>query len=730
LAGGAYSSLAETAVRRRLNTPTLIRSDAAAATMDLLKDEDSAFWGRQLQLSMSMSMDETPKPVEDPQPTFTSSNGKLEVTLHIGPTGEAFGSPNFRSTLAPGGGFEANVLGYTGCVSTGERCENDTPVMGGPTLRVKPGDELIVHLYNDMPEEACRTTDNIGFWNAPHQQHNTNLHAHGLFIPNSENNVLETIYPSNMLTYNIKIREVQQGGTHWYHPHAEGSVSLQGGGGAAGFIIVEDLEDDIPPEIAALPEILMRIQYTDWSYLSGCPTALGEWTNDDTSSCHFGDAADNVARDGVELCRQVCAMEDADCGCDDPETQCSENVFGRPAYSGSLSQSMTVNGIENPTFEIVARQWYRLRTVYVPSYKKPIEPVMDDACEFKLLSKDGRYMPVTPRDIQSGYMFSGSRADFLIRCIEPGEYDFQSIHVTPTTYNWATWNDTTQANDINPADGAILNQKFDSYEGALATFKVVENKEDGPADGRKLDEIRPFRPARPCYAPEMRDLQVDDSFYFLQSSMAPPDSTLNDVDELYPVFRHQPTPVFDPDMNGNFMSMNDLNETDTGFPGTLKPPRGAECKGKITNEYGECYGTPLIEDFSFDIGGIVEIDYYVPQIHPLHIHVFGFQITELPEFSYLNDDYFKIGDYHDTLLVPISGDNDDSTLETPLYGKAKLRQHIYQLETDVVVHCHFYRHSDRGMVMVGNTTGTVGGSSPQVEGSCYHGLTGREFSYV
>ena len=219
------------------------------------------------------------------------------------------------------------------------------------------------------------------------------------------------------------------------------------------------------------------------------------------------------------------------------------------------------------------------------------------------------------------------------------------------------------------------------------------------------------------------------AFTFCRAPFLPPDTTLNEVDELYPVFREQPTPPFEPDLNGNFFAMNDLNETNTGYPGRLKPPKGAVCEGKITNEYGECYGTPTIRDFSFNIGDIVEVDYYAPQIHPLHIHVFGYQITELPEFEYLND-YFQVGDYHDTLLVPISGDNNVDDLETPLYGKVQFRQHIYSLETDVVVHCHFYRHSDRGMVMIGNTTGMVGGSSPQVEGSCYHGLDEREFAYV
>ena len=110
----------------------------------------------------------------DPQPTLSSRNGKLEVSLHLGVSGENYTSPNFVSTR---NGFESNILGYHGCYSNGERCKNIDIRMGGPTLRVKPGEELVIHLFNDMPEEKCKTYGNIGFWNAFHQPMNTNIHV-------------------------------------------------------------------------------------------------------------------------------------------------------------------------------------------------------------------------------------------------------------------------------------------------------------------------------------------------------------------------------------------------------------------------------------------------------------------------------------------------------------------------------------------------------------------------
>ena len=448
----------------------------------------------------------------------------------------------------------------------------------------------------------------------------------------------------------------------------------------------------------------MRIQHTNWKYQN-----------------------EQYATDYVNKCKEVCSSSDeamTQCGCSDPETECSEPVFGVPAYVGNYSEALTVNGAENPSFDIFVGQWYHIRSVYVPTYKVPIEPTIN-GCDFKLLSKDGRYMPVTPRDIQAGYMFSGSRADFLIRCNSPGSYPFESIDTVPRPHNWATWDGESNSLLDDQRHEGSYGQKLDAWKGTMATFNVVVHPPDQMQP--ELDEIRPFRVARPCYAPEMRNVTIDDNYYFLQSALNPPAPE----GETYPVFRHQPSTGWNASLHGNFFSINELNETDTAYPGRLKPPKGSPaCDGKITNEFGECYGPPPPgQDFTFNIGDIVEIDYHAPQIHPLHGHVFGFQITQLPKFSPNWNDYFQVGDYHDNLLVPIAGDDNETQAEAPEYGKVVFRQHIYKLSTDIVVHCHFYRHSDRGMIALGNTQGTEGSSNPDVEGTCYHGLSGRQFTY-
>mmetsp|Transcript_37535 Transcript_37535/g.82199 ORF Transcript_37535/g.82199 Transcript_37535/m.82199 type:complete len:827 (+) Transcript_37535:177-2657(+) len=695
----------------------------------------------------------------DIQSVLYSKDGKLEVSLHIAVT-------DFESTMADGGGFESNVVGYYGCYANGQvRCAGSAPAkhMGGPTLRVKPGDELIIHLFNDLPKEKCKTKDDIAWWNQFHAITNTNLHVHGLFVPNTENDVLTPVEPEMSHTYTVNIREVQQGGTHWYHPHSEGSVGLQAGGGALGLLIIDDLEHDLPHEVASLPEVNMRIQYTDFTYLSGCPTANQVWDTSTASSlesfkrCNtdeilnanhpLGEAftyavfnyAENFVRDTCQnICKADAGVSDdypgtVDCGCD-AETECEEPIFGVMEKSGTYSQSLTVNGVEKPKIEMVAGQWYRFRTLFVPTYKKSIEPIIR-GCDFKLLAKDGRYIPVAPRDIsaEGGYMFSGSRADFLVRCNDPGEFSFESINEVPLATDWATYNSTTGQNTINNplGDAFVASQKWSAWTGTMATLNVVERCRE---EDIEVDVIPDFIPARPCYLPDLRNVEKDSPYVILQSGMAPPnDWTTTGDGESYPFFRRvtppwpQP-PLSVPEALVEYYGINDITEADTAFPGQLSPPKG-DCVANTCNSFDEYYGRPPKgQDFSLDIGDIVEIDYFAPQIHPIHFHVFGFQITQLPEFD-VKKEFFKVGDYHDTLIVPIDGTNPNGSLTEPQYGKAVLKQHIYSLETEVVVHCHFYRHSDRGMVQLGDTVGTPGSSSCKVEGTCYHGLHGREFTY-
>ncbi len=119
----------------------------------------------------------------------------------------------------------------------------DTSALGfnggspGPTLRMRPGDELAVRLTNRL-------------------QQPTNLHTHGLRVSPQDNsdNPFVSIDPGASFDYLYKIPTDHPAGTHWYHPHHHGTVADQLFGGLAGALIV-----DRGPDIPATTDRMMLI---------------------------------------------------------------------------------------------------------------------------------------------------------------------------------------------------------------------------------------------------------------------------------------------------------------------------------------------------------------------------------------------------------------------------------------------------------------------------------------
>ncbi len=131
-----------------------------------------------------------------------SQGGRLEVALTA-----AAGVP-----LA---GHDTRALGYNG-------------TSPGPTLRVRPGDELALRLTNWLDQP-------------------TNLHTHGLRVSpegNSDNPFLR-VDPGASFDYLLSVPPDHPAGTYWYHPHHHGMVADQIFGGLAGVLLV-DRGPDLP----------------------------------------------------------------------------------------------------------------------------------------------------------------------------------------------------------------------------------------------------------------------------------------------------------------------------------------------------------------------------------------------------------------------------------------------------------------------------------------------------
>jgi FtsP/CotA-like multicopper oxidase with cupredoxin domain len=170
--------------------------------------------------------------IENP-PELRSTNGTLKVTLHV----------KYQQTMLGEGPPRY-------CYVTDEGVES-------PTLRVRPGDKLIIHLHNDLPawsgaggpaspSHATHHDDCAGMNMDPSF---TNLHFHGMSIPPvcHQDDVIRTAIPTgDEFDYRVMIPRDAAPGLYWYHPHPHGFSERQVQGGASGALIVEGIESAVP----------------------------------------------------------------------------------------------------------------------------------------------------------------------------------------------------------------------------------------------------------------------------------------------------------------------------------------------------------------------------------------------------------------------------------------------------------------------------------------------------
>ena len=175
-----------------------------------------------------------------------------------------------------------------------------------PTLRLRPGDMLILHLKNELPATppaAGATATGAGQpgnnlpgkmgmrmdlqagagetkWctSARMTSASTNLHFHGLSVPPvcHQDDVLKTlVQPGEApFEYRFQIPANEPPGLYWYHPHVHGFSKAQVLGGASGALIVEGIER-ANGAAAGLPERVFVIRDQDLIYPNAQPASGG-----------------------------------------------------------------------------------------------------------------------------------------------------------------------------------------------------------------------------------------------------------------------------------------------------------------------------------------------------------------------------------------------------------------------------------------------------------------------
>jgi FtsP/CotA-like multicopper oxidase with cupredoxin domain len=181
-----------------------------------------------------------------------------------------------------------------------------------PTLRLNPGDELILSLKNELPGGSAPRAESsaqlptqipsrlqaqlpaqlagegargelmpgmsIQCAGAEMTPLSTNLHFHGLTIPPvcHQDDVLNTmIQPGDPpFEYRFQIPSDEPPGLYWYHPHIHGFTKAQVLGGASGALIVEGIER-ANRDLAGLPERVLIIRDQDLLNPNAVPAKSG-----------------------------------------------------------------------------------------------------------------------------------------------------------------------------------------------------------------------------------------------------------------------------------------------------------------------------------------------------------------------------------------------------------------------------------------------------------------------
>jgi FtsP/CotA-like multicopper oxidase with cupredoxin domain len=192
-----------------------------------------------------------------------SKNGVLELTLTAANSEQADGSTRY--------------------------CYTDAQGRESPNLRVSPGDEVIIHLKNELKnlQPATEAAPHVhaapqpGDANSPCSSGimspaSTNLHFHGLTIPPTchQDDVLKTsVQPGDTpFEYRFRIPQDEPPGLYWYHPHIHGFSKGEVLGGASGALIVEGIER-AKKEVAGLPERVFIIRDQDLIHPNASPSA-------------------------------------------------------------------------------------------------------------------------------------------------------------------------------------------------------------------------------------------------------------------------------------------------------------------------------------------------------------------------------------------------------------------------------------------------------------------------
>jgi FtsP/CotA-like multicopper oxidase with cupredoxin domain len=545
--------------------------------------------------------------------TVSSVDGVLNVSITVNVS---------RSTAGP---FSFNRRSYNGRPS-------------GPTLRLRRGDVLKITFRNDLGKEkptkigqyyASKIAKNkTGDWMHDRDVYSfpnfTNIHLHGLHVSplGDADNIFRQCGPQETLVYRYKIPLDHPSGTFWYHPHFQGSSSLQLASGMMGAIIIEDEEDDgVSPELLAMKDIVLVFHEVSHSHLPF--NAKGE-----NIICYFcmdnfmWPAGDRLPLDKVLDKEAYPTFAKCGAGKYFPGTKLDFAQFTQPL---DCTYAL-LNGEFRPEIELEPGTFQRWRLVQ-SSHQSSIRFKFDtDHCTINILAMDGIYLDA-PRAVTAPLVVTaGSRVDFAIKC-PVGRFNVSSL--------------AGGIHDSNMIRGSKTLYEPVLYPQLLATIVVKSPApSDIPPNAAAPQRRRPVRLPQRRYNTDLLNKTVD-RYYKVVYNL-----TAYGTEGKIPKFIGQ-------FLNGGQYSINGKS---------------------YTNRTEHCMVKDLVEEWTV-VNAANKLDRWM---HSFHIHQNSFQIVNqtFGETGQLAVEDLKRGDWRDTIQIPVGGEVTFRMQPKDFIGKFPFHCHV------------------------------------------------------
>jgi len=264
-----------------------------------------------------------------------------------------------------------------------------------PTIRILPGDNLIIDLVNELEDIDPWVPRVLNEYRTPNI---TNLHLHGAHIIgiNPGDNVSKLVLPGKRTRYNYTFSYDHMPGTMWYHTHWHGATAHQTGQGAAGLLIMED------PEDYPIPNYLKKMTKTReiemvLTHLNLIKDPEGHGNNMTEAAEISGSRLTNWTINGINMDITDATKE---------------------------TNMILVNMQYIPHVTMKAGTWYRWRMLMASVQERLAMALVGKdgvSCTVQLLAKDGIYLTDAPRDVSDIILSAGNRADVAVRCEGVGE---------------------------------------------------------------------------------------------------------------------------------------------------------------------------------------------------------------------------------------------------------------------------------------------------------------------